>query len=345
MDQASRNLDLLRAFAVLAVLTNHLIGDVFHLGGQFLSALGHAGVFIFFVHTCVVLLRSLDRTVAGHLFRDFYVRRTFRIYPLSIASILIVMLFRIPDMPLHQFQRIGLGEAIANFTLTQNINNGHSILGPLWSLPWEIQMYATLPFVWLILKRWGSPQIAVCMWVGFVALRYALLIAHLPAIAYYLAYFPCFLGGAVAYQATKAWTPRLEFAIWPLAIVSLCGLDSWVWSAPTTVCGIPIRQLTGYLLCFALGILLPLCKEFPPTWFTVGSHVVAKYSYGIYLFHVPIIWLAFVKLSMLWFPTQLSVFAILMLLVPWIAFRCIEDPCIQLGRRITRAVTRPAECA
>jgi hypothetical protein len=58
----SGNLDLLRSFAVLCVLVFHLLlffghGRVPHGAGS----LGHWGVLVFFVHTSIVLMASIER--------------------------------------------------------------------------------------------------------------------------------------------------------------------------------------------------------------------------------------------------------------------------------------------
>src|SRR5467141_1625933 len=89
-----RNLDVLRAIAVLLVLLDHVAffsGAPESVKGPFF-VLGHAGVVIFFVHTSLVLMRSLERTQARGLkgwlrARDFYMRRAFRIYPLAITTV------------------------------------------------------------------------------------------------------------------------------------------------------------------------------------------------------------------------------------------------------------------
>src|SRR4030095_13313297 len=90
----SANLDLLRAIAVLAVVAHHALQFVGFEGGP-----GRFGVLIFFVHTCLVLLISLERLDDGRpgLIRSFYMRRAFRIYPLSIACVALVLLFHIPS--------------------------------------------------------------------------------------------------------------------------------------------------------------------------------------------------------------------------------------------------------
>src|SRR5271170_7540516 len=85
------NLDFLRAVAVLLVLFGHL--TYYHgltdLGPLSITLMGDMGVKIFFVHTCFVLMLSLERQwrnqAPTELFSSFIVRRIFRIYPLSVC--------------------------------------------------------------------------------------------------------------------------------------------------------------------------------------------------------------------------------------------------------------------
>src|SRR5687767_9569805 len=95
----SANLDVLRAFAVSYVVISHTfaVSDYHQVGVIHLPWLGRLGVLFFFVHTCLVLMRSLERsssTISGwQLWTHFYVRRVFRIYPLSILFVIGVVFF------------------------------------------------------------------------------------------------------------------------------------------------------------------------------------------------------------------------------------------------------------
>src|SRR5208282_2014964 len=95
----SPNLDLLRTVAVLSVLTDH-IAATFGIAQRhpLFWALGRWGVLLFFVHTSLVLMMSMERLGLSdwQLYSAFYIRRFFRIYPLSVAVITIVLLARIP---------------------------------------------------------------------------------------------------------------------------------------------------------------------------------------------------------------------------------------------------------
>jgi peptidoglycan/LPS O-acetylase OafA/YrhL len=87
----SSNLDFLRAVAVLAVYFAHL-SHALNLYNP--GSLGRFGVLIFFVHTSCVLMFSLQRLSSSGFTNDsrltaaFWIRRFFRIYPLSIICIL-----------------------------------------------------------------------------------------------------------------------------------------------------------------------------------------------------------------------------------------------------------------
>jgi peptidoglycan/LPS O-acetylase OafA/YrhL len=124
---ARPNLDLLRAIAVLLVVVEHtlLAMHVHWIGFLDMAWLGVVGVFMFFVHTSLVLMWSLERK--PHIL-DFYIRRAFRIYPLAIIAILATIAFRIPTMQnvdgYTYFQTRGIGNVITNLLLVQNLGWG-----------------------------------------------------------------------------------------------------------------------------------------------------------------------------------------------------------------------------
>src|SRR5687768_17561235 len=89
----SPKLDVLRTVAVLTVVCSHLWFKQLSI-----AHLGRAGVLLFFIHTSLVLMFSLERQDArtGGSFLLFMVRRVFRIYPLAILVVLAVYLFELP---------------------------------------------------------------------------------------------------------------------------------------------------------------------------------------------------------------------------------------------------------
>jgi len=334
MGMESRNLDLLRAVAVLCVLVAHLIltltpeHHVFETvrtpGVDLLYKIGNIGVLLFFVHTSLVLMLSLERGKPGSLFLNFYVRRLFRIYPLSIFCICMALVVRVPFWPDVPFAMPSWRAILANLLLVQDLTRSGSVISPLWSLPRELQMYAVLPFLFILLRRFGSsPLVLVLWWAASLAAPYVQL----------LAFLPCFMGGVFAYQLSKERTYRLPAAIWPAALIAGIALNLWGHYAVSD------DYRPDFVVCMLIGALIPNFKELPSTWLTAAGHIVAKYSYGIYLFHVPVLWFAFVKLHALPSPVQWAAFCVLLCVIPWAAYTYIEAPLIGLGRRVAGRLT------
>ena len=183
---------MLRAIAVLAVLADHLFPSI-------PRAVGHFGVLVFFVHTALALMMSLDRM--AHESRwplRFYVRRAFRIYPLSVLCVTAVVALRIPYSANGEaFQAPTVQRVMANLLLVQNFLPGtQSVNAPLWSLPFEIQIYVLLPLLWWIVRHYGprvvKPMIAAAI---VIATAEALCVTRTTWIT---EYFPCFMGGILA---------------------------------------------------------------------------------------------------------------------------------------------------
>ena len=111
---------------------------------------------------------SLERSSleGWRLFVSFYVRRAFRLYPLSIVCVLLAYSFDARWDPVNLWQ---------NLTLTQNLFfTNHPVfpptLTPLWSLPLEVEMYAVLPLLFLIFRH--GPVLAI-IWTVCVAVAFA----------------------------------------------------------------------------------------------------------------------------------------------------------------------------
>ncbi len=161
------NLDFLRAYAVLLVSGGHLwhfFGNHFLFGKLEMSGLGILGVMMFFVHTSLVLMFSMERMQRenGGLLpiRSFFIRRFLRIYPLSIFMVIITQIFALPLAELSNYQvhsfDLSWDRFIAHLFLLQNFFKGYSSPGVLWSLTYEVQMYLVLPFLYLLARKSGK---------------------------------------------------------------------------------------------------------------------------------------------------------------------------------------------
>ena len=325
------NLDVLRAVAVLSVIAAHLLRHVLGIQGTrgvTVDELGRFGVLVFFVHTSLVLMMSLDRTKSSRPMLDFYIRRVFRIYPLSVFAVLLAVILHIPSMPDHLYKFAGTNHIIQNLLLVQNVTGHYSVIGPLWTLPYEIQMYLALPLLYVALKRSPPGAVFVVWFLAIMArvITLAFVGWNLTAIGF----VPCFIGGVFAYRARETRRAFLPGYGWPAALVSIFALYAWMH-------GTGEAPMLDYIMCLALGAALACFKDIRTTRFTRVCRTVAKYSYGSYLFHVPVMWISFFMIAAP--DLQWPAFVGLSLAIPWAAYRWIEEPMIALGRRLAARVS------
>lgn len=336
--QSSANLDQLRAIAVLTVLIDHLIPTLIYHGVeipavayQLTMHIGHAGVLAFFVHTSLVLMYSLERTAtADHAFVPrFYVRRAFRIYPLAIAVILLVLLLRLPDAtwrPAHQFGPLTIA---ANLLLVQNFVTGHSVLVPLWSLPYEVEMYVVLPFLFLLARQPRGVRLVV---FALVASYFGAYILHKVDGGHMnlAGYVPCFLAGVLCYALRHRVRPSLPGTAWmPFVLLAVTGYCVAHMDSERLI------YWLGWLYALLLGLAINFFHDSKlPRLNRVCFHV-ATYSYGLYLLHVPALYLIFDVWSPASLPLAIGSFFALTGALAIIAYHALEAPLVAIGRRVT----------
>jgi peptidoglycan/LPS O-acetylase OafA/YrhL len=337
-----RNLDTLRAFAVLCVLANHVImvapfGSAVMLGYW----LGRAGVLAFFVHTSLVLMSSLERHgTEGQDVTAFYIRRAFRIYPLAIVAILLVVAMHMPStVPVHgvvtPYIRPRLPRLLANLALVQNLTESRDVVLVLWTLPIELQMYAVLPLCYLAAKR-GPAAVASLLAVSVAAAN--VWVANITPDLWRLDtlfFAPCFLSGVLAYALLRRQRrpARLPSWIWlallpiNLIVCSFFALqsDADVWES---------RRWMQWIFCLVLGLSIPLIRDMHPSLFSRGAKTIAKYSYGMYLFHVPALWIGFIVLGSAPALVRWMASAALAVAMPLVGYHVVEEPGILLGARV-----------
>jgi peptidoglycan/LPS O-acetylase OafA/YrhL len=338
-----RNLDALRAFAVLGVLANHIdlaVGDRSVTGNWLGYWLGRAGVLAFFVHTSLVLMASLERQGAvDHWVGAFYVRRAFRIYPLAIVTIVAVLAAHYgPEVPIVgvtiPFAMPSIGAIGANLALVQNLFAVTSVQAVLWTLPIEVQMYAVLPFCYLAARRGVLPVLALLL-LGMAGgfLYTADTIRGLWRLDT-LAFVPCFMAGVLAYAILRRRPRRvIPSWVWLLFLPVNCALfwgvgvlgkggEGFVWNR---------HHWLQWGYCLVIALAIPFVRELPAARF---AKTIAKYSYGIYLLHMPALAVGLVTLRHAPLFVQWAVSGFLIVVLPVIAFHLIEEPGIKLGVRL-----------
>lgn len=190
-----REIDGLRAVAVLAVL-------LFHLNPSWLPG-GFTGVDIFFVISGYLITRiiqsRLDRGTFSFL--DFYARRVRRIAPAYMAVILVTLLvgaFILATPALRQLAVSAASSAIgaANIHFWWALDSGYFAANSkqvpllhLWSLGVEEQFYLLWPALLWLLCRWTNTRIRLALLVALIVGSFALAQASLSVdakFAYYM---------------------------------------------------------------------------------------------------------------------------------------------------------------
>lgn len=164
-----------------------------------------------------------------------------------------------------------------------------------------------------------------------------------------LRFVPCFLGGVIAWRLIReGYRRRLPDWLWPVAIVTV----SLIWMTANKKY-YPL-SIGVFGLCF--GVTIPLFREIQWNAARTGAKIIARYSYGIYLTHFPI--MVFVLLNNRRYPRfkiihqlpPLSHYArpintTLVLLFTAGAslalYHLIEDPGIRLGQAVAGWATSP----
>jgi len=270
-----------------------------------------------------------------HAARRFFIRRAFRIYPLSIVAVLIVWLLNVPPEPRFPYLTPSIRELTTNLLLIQNLIPSRNLLGVLWSLPWEVQMYLALPFVHRCLRPRSSILTPVCILVGTAILRLWGLSLGIRWLTI-LQYVPCFMAGAVAYRFSQTIAPRIRAAWWPLGVLAIICFGLGLLQSVASGASYHRVSLAWYGCSAITGLAIPWFSEMRSSGFTRAAHVVAKYSYGIYLAHVPLMWFSFVKLS--GEPPAVRWLCLLCTsaVVPVLLFYLVEQPMIRVGRYLSR---------
>jgi peptidoglycan/LPS O-acetylase OafA/YrhL len=165
------SLDGLRALSIALVIVSHLNGTRGFVNYSFLEDFGNFGVRVFFVISGFLITTLLlkEHAATGRIsIAQFYLRRTFRIFPAFYAFVLVISL-------LNWSRLITLypNDLIHAFTYTMNFHHPHSwYLGHIWSLSVEEQFYFLWPAILLLVGRrrgliYAGSVILLAPWIRF----------------------------------------------------------------------------------------------------------------------------------------------------------------------------------
>jgi peptidoglycan/LPS O-acetylase OafA/YrhL len=360
-------LDGVRGVAILAVLVYHFwqLMEERYLGLPMaakrvfaISAIGAKGVDLFFALSGFLITGILLRTKGSpHYFKNFYIRRALRIFPLYYLTLTACLVAgTIAAIPGYQWRSM-----IWYFFYLHNIRDTFwkpPIGGPgwFWSLAVEEHFYFFWPLVVLLLRRRHLVYFSLLVMVVAPAVR-AVFVARDMNLFFTLCRMDALAAGALLavlftepayWQRTVAWTRRLALPVGIPAFLS----SFWLTGSQDH----PVAQtlkfslfavLCGFVLVLSLspGTLNPLPALFAMKWL----RSVGKTSYSMYVLHpfifVPLIGVLY---SAQWSPvrgrmwTDIVVDFVLCIgltvLVSKISWVAIENPFIQLKDRFKYGV-------
>ena len=303
-------LDGLRAAAIFLVLLYHLSpGRNPDLGLRSLhwkvADIGWCGVDLFFVLSGFLITTKLIAARGDrHRFRNFYARRTLRIFPLYYAALVVALiavplLTRLPFEPLHA--QLPYWLYFTNFAwpelrVEQTVSISH-----FWSLAVEEQFYLLWPAVVFLTRERITRWLCVAVAIAAPLLRLALALNGAEWSATY-AWTPSradglVLGSLLAFvyvserfrrRALPLSIAALLVTVAPLAWITWRGKAHWVFTNSVTSEALLVRTLLPTVLALFFAALLVCALEVRPLGRILNGRaqsLIARYSYGMYVVH------------------------------------------------------------
>ena len=309
-------LDALRGIAVLMILARHAsaVPTPEHpVAAAVIGAMrtGWMGVDLFFALSGFLITGILidTRGTPGFL-RNFYARRTLRIFPLyfSFLALLFVVGPLTPLARMEEFQVVQQNQGWLWSYLTNVLIawQGEAAvpfhLGHLWSLALEEQFYLVWPFVVLLIPARSVLRACLLLSAAAVALRFAMVMYAGWGIDAAYMLMPArldalLLGGALAWLVrSREGRVQVSRLLRPLGAGALIALAAVLITRGGEARNDPYMQLAGYLALSLLAVVLiatALPGASPGPWRRVLANrtlqSIGKYSYAVYVFQYPII--------------------------------------------------------
>jgi peptidoglycan/LPS O-acetylase OafA/YrhL len=269
-----------------------------------------------------------DRSVAGW---KFFVLRFSRLYPLHLATLLLVALVQPLYFHLNGYYFVYQENDLTHFLLqllmasNWGFQNSLSFNGPIWSISVEVLVYLFFFFMMLATRSW--------------LLNLAVIAACLTGSGQIAACFAFFYAGGLAAMARRAVTlsaSRLaaESAGWLALIVF--PLSAWQFTNGHL-------ESMDFLLLLSLTPILLFCLSRDiamPAWLQKVVEAAGNMTYSSYLLHFPIQLLAVVGFAIVRAPIPVydgaffGLFIATTLLASYLTYRYFEAPAQSLIREL-----------
>jgi peptidoglycan/LPS O-acetylase OafA/YrhL len=300
-------LDSVRGIAILMVLLYHSNQGGFDTGlvGRFvgrLLRLGNGGVDLFFVLSGFLITGVLlDAKGSPRYFRNFYVRRILRIWPLYYAVLVVTFLllpaFRVPIDPVAAKYQFWLWAQGTNLIQALKDSDLFAKLSHFWSLAVEEQFY----LFWPVLLFFCDRKIAIRVCFSFILLAWAcrlgfVLAGHSVAAVVLM---PCrmdsiAMGALIALLARKPGGARGLVPFAAMSFIVAGGLMLSLFCLGVVTLGDEAKLLSHFFLDMWLfgGVLILAIHSSSVTlwgrfWKSNFLRFFGKYSYGLYILHYP----------------------------------------------------------
>jgi peptidoglycan/LPS O-acetylase OafA/YrhL len=306
-------LDGIRGLAILMVMLLHFVGSAIPTNSAErivvgMASYGSYGVDLFFILSGFLITGILfDGRDKPNYFRNFYMRRVLRIFPLYYGVLVLVFLVA-PLIPIFQGKTLDYLVERQAWAWLYGVNVYIAIQGEwafsylehLWSLCVEEHFYFVWPLVVLVVARRPQTMVAVCLGIALGAMM-ARLAGSFMGLSWWTTYVltPFRLDGLAlgAFLAVAMRQPggleRLVRAL-PRVVAVACILlaATYLWTRLLSPDGLdlvlPVRAglIQVLLACLLVWALVA------PQWTATSRFFRAKwlmflgtYSYGLYVYH------------------------------------------------------------
>jgi len=342
----------MRAIAVTAVVWHHSHPGIAELA---LTRRGFLGVDIFFVLSGFLITTLLlrERAEFGAIsLRQFYVRRTLRIFPLYYAVLLALAAYFTFARQASEREAFFAGLPFY-LTYTSNWFDASGMMSITWSLSAEEQFYLLWPPLLLLLGRWSVGALVVFLALN-QAVNFGLLDAWLARIGMpyssldmlQCTFAPIILGVLLAFGIHNYRAALMRFSATPILIAAAVVMF-FAASVDGDIRGWPRLAVHLATVVLLAGIVLRPQMRLTRALEWRPIAYVGAISYGIYLLHMMGVDAARRILTRFGVEAPEALFALALLITIGIAgasFKYFETPLLNLRQRFrkTRAAAIPA---
>jgi peptidoglycan/LPS O-acetylase OafA/YrhL len=262
-----------------------LLGHVaygFHFQNWITGTYAHYGVRVFFVisgYLITTLLLQEESRFGSISLSRFYLRRTFRIFPVAYLYLLAMM----PFIAMAAWKWVVVWLYGATYVQDLPWDLSH-----LWSLSVEEQFYLVWPLAIVVSRRHAKKFAWLAILIAVVA-QYVVGKRFSDAVSPFF-FFPCVMDSLAAGCLLALYSPRLPRISWRWWLLLL--VEPLMSGAGAIQAGWPIPQLfahTSTVIFDALvAVLIVEITKYPPKWLNSPILVwIGSLSYSLYIWQMP----------------------------------------------------------